>query len=682
MANANTGLLRSVASMDRSRLNASFRGSPRALTSSKASLLEFKKQQGRMTMQSLRYEEDEFQLIPYYPYKNNKERYLYSYLPILYWLPRYRWKEYFVYDLIAASTAIVMVVPQSMGYALIAGLPAINGLYSALFGHSLYSFFGTSGQLIIAPVAIVSLMVEETLMRLPGIMEGPDATERYVAYASCLAFQVGAIALVLGLMNAGVFANMLAEPVIVGFTFAAAILIGMSQLKYLFQITLEGEELIINMISFVENVPNIHGPSAALAAICLTVLLLHKFGKDTKRFAWLKFVPVALFVVIIVTMISSQINVGWDIIGDDVYNGFPKFDNFFYKIDGPTFWALWVNSLLITIIAYIETIAVATKFAEKHDYQVNASQELIALGVANSIGCWFGIYPVAGVLSLAAVVEQAGALTPLYTAMAGFGIIIVTSFFITLFKYLPKPVLGSIVCVGVLNLCDIPKIKAIWRVSKNDFLVLCCTVLMTLIIGIDYGVLVGIVGSLLMFIYSSTRPEYGRIGKTDTNNYMYHDEEDPSKAKVDNDMLILRWDQVLFFGNAQLFKDRVKMDMMSFLAREEHPERFMIRDWALVLCFDSINQIDFTAIDALHSLFKEIKHKYPECIMLITNLHHNIYQLLEKAHLIEVIGKNHIHLSIADAEAWYHKHQQKGNIQTRDQKKPQMQQMVTTVTTK
>ena len=316
-------------------------------------------------------QQDDFQLIPYFPYKNNYEKYIESHLPFLYWLPRYKWKSYFIYDLIAALTAIVMVIPQSMGYALIAGLPPIHGLYSAIFGHSLYSLFGTSGQLIIAPVAIVSLMTEETLIRLPGLEEDNDDNhDLYVAYASCLAFQVGIIALVLGILRAGVFANMLAEPVIVGFTFGAAILIAMSQMKFLFQIEIEGESLIVNFISLFENLGGAHINSFILSFVCIIFLLFHKFGQKYKKLQWFKFVPAALIVVIIVTLVSSEINdnnnIDWDVIGDDVYNGLPTFSNFFNKIEMNTFWGLWINSALITIIAYIETIAVATKFAEKH----------------------------------------------------------------------------------------------------------------------------------------------------------------------------------------------------------------------------------------------------------------------------------------------------------------------------
>ena len=256
MATANTPIT-SLLSSEVARLSLdsdvhhnSFRGSMNSTKYIKGSF-NFKSKKIKLTMQSIKMQEDEFQLIPYFPYKNKYEKYVQSHLPFLYWLPRYKWKSYFIYDLIAALTAVVMVIPQSMGYALIAGLPPIHGLYSAMFGHSLYSLFGTSGQLIIAPVAIVSLMTEETLIRLPEL-EHDTNDELYVSYASTLAFQVGIIALVLGIVNAGVFANMLAEPVIVGFTFGAAILIGMSQMKFLFQIDITGESLIFNFASFLK----------------------------------------------------------------------------------------------------------------------------------------------------------------------------------------------------------------------------------------------------------------------------------------------------------------------------------------------------------------------------------------------------------------------------------------------
>merc|ERR1719204_68855 len=390
------------------------------------------------------------------------------YLPIAYWLPRYNWKEWFPMDVMATVTDIVMVIPQAMGYALVAGLPPINGLYSALMGHCLYSPFGTSGQLIVAPVAIVSLMTKETLHEFFHDVdyEDPEVMLKMAGYGSALAFQSGVLCLILGFCKAGILANMLAEPVITGFTFGAAILIGISQLTFIFNIHVHGESVIDKLVVFFQEVGHSHGGSILLAVICVAFLLFHKFySKSSLPLSeYGKFVPMALLLVVVATSISAARgpSTGWNVVGA-LPPGLPAPVNFFKFLEEGDFWHLWVPSILITILSFIESIAVAQKFADKHDYSIDASQELLALGFCNIIGCWFQIYPVSGVLSLATVVEAAGATTPLYGIIAGMGLIFCCGLFLFLFEWLPKPVLGAIVFVGIMGLMSPGKIKHIYR---------------------------------------------------------------------------------------------------------------------------------------------------------------------------------------------------------------------------
>merc|ERR1719509_163289 len=252
----------------------------------------------------------------------------------------------------AAITDIVMVIPQAMGYALVAGLPPINGLYSALMGHCLYSPFGTSGQLIVAPVAIVSLMTKETLEHYfhDADPSDPAVGAKMAAYGSALAFQSGVICLLLGFCKAGVLANMLAEPVIVGFCFAAAILIGISQLTFVFQIHVHGENVVEKLITFFT-------------------------GSKLPGSQYGKFIPSALILVVVATSISYSAgeSTGFDIVGA-LPPGLPGPVNFFPLLDDGDFWSLWVPSILITILSFIESVAVAQKFADKHDYSIDASQ--------------------------------------------------------------------------------------------------------------------------------------------------------------------------------------------------------------------------------------------------------------------------------------------------------------------
>merc|ERR1719464_1362172 len=212
-------------------------------------------------------------------------------------------------DIVATVTDIVMVIPQAMGYALVAGLPPINGLYSALMGHCLYSPFGTSGQLIVAPVAIVSLMTKETLHEFfHGVdEEDPEVQLKMAGYGSALAFQSGVLCLVLGFCKAGVLANCLAEPVITGFTFGAAILIGISQLTFIFNIHVHDESVIQKLTVFFQEVSHSHGGSVVLAACCCVCLLIHKYyGKGScPGSQYMKYIPMALILVVVCTSISA-----------------------------------------------------------------------------------------------------------------------------------------------------------------------------------------------------------------------------------------------------------------------------------------------------------------------------------------------------------------------------------------
>merc|ERR1711971_1264501 len=565
-------------------------------------------------------------------------------------------------DLMAAITDIVMVIPQAMGYALVAGLPPINGLYSALMGHCLYSPFGSSGQLIVAPVAIVSLMTKETLEHY---FHGADPSDPVVgtkmaAYGSALAFQSGVICLLLGFCKAGVLANMLAEPVIVGSCFAAAILIGISQLTFVFQIHVHGEDVVQKLITFFSEISHSHGASVGLAIICIIFLLCVKFftGSKLPGSQYGKFIPSALILVVISTSISFSQgeSTGWDVVGA-LPPGLPGPVNFFTQLDDGDFWSLWVPSILITILSFIESIAVAQKFADKHDYSIDASQELLALGICNLIGSWFQIYPVSGVLSLATVVEAAGATTPLYGIMAGTGLIIVTASVLFLFEWLPKPVLGAIVCVGIMGLMDPGKIKKIYGLNKRDFIIVMVTIGSTLFLGIDFGVAFGVFASIVLFIQRAAKPHYSILGRvvdssiSDKTAPIYRSVKlYPSNTEPRPDMLMIRWDAPLFFANTASFKSRIKKHIGRFLERNEYPKQ-----WCLVLDFSGVNDVDFTALEMMHAFIAELKEKERGMTLVVCKLKTQVLNALTKGEVLSehLLPKENVLWELHEAEKWW-----------------------------
>merc|ERR1719229_866790 len=602
--------------------------------------------------------QEEFRLIPD---ATDKAQAWKRYIPIVYWLPRYNWKEWFPMDIVATVTDILMVIPQAMGYALVAGLPPINGLYSALMGHCLYSPFGTSGQLIVAPVAIVSLMTKETLHALPIFhhvdYEDPEVMTKMAGYGSALAFQSGVLCIILGLVKAGTLANMLAEPVITGFTFGAAILIGISQLTFIFNIHVHGESVIQKLTVFFQEVSHSHGGSVALALICAVFLLFHKYYGKSKcpRSQYFKYIPVALILVVVCTSISAVNgdSTGWDVVGA-LPPGLPKPVNFFTYLEEGDFWALWVPSILITILSFIESIAVAQKFADKHDYSIDASQELLALGICNLIGSWFQIYPVSGVLSLATVVEAAGATTPLYGIMAGTGLIIVTASVLFLFEWLPKPVLGAIVFVGIMGLMSPGKIKHIYQLNRRDFYIVMTTIMCTLFLGIDFGVALGVLASIVLFIQRAAKPNYsilGRVVDTQGAAPVYRDVKMyPSNTQKRGDMLMIRWDAPIFFANTASFKKRIKKHIGRFLEENDYP-----KPWCLVLDFSGVNDVDFTGLEALEAFFTELQEKEHGMTLVLCKLKTQVLNALTKGEVISphCVPKEHVLWEIHEAEQWW-----------------------------
>jgi len=567
-------------------------------------------------------------------------------------------------DLVATVTDLVMVIPQSMGYALVAGLQPIQGLYSALMGHCLYGPFGTSGQLIVAPVAIVSLMTKETLHEFfPDDDHDHDHDDAHyiqqkAAYASAIAFQSGLICILLGLCKAGVLANMLAEPVIVGFTFAAAILIGISQLTFVFQVDVHGESVVEKLISFFSELPHAHRNSVILAVCCIIFLLCVKYyaRSSLPGASKMKFIPTALVLVTIATSISFGMGEksGFDIVGS-LPNGLPKPINFFNYLNGDHFWHLWMPSTLITLLSFIESIAVASKFADKHGYQIDASQELLALGACNLIGCWFQIYPVSGVLSLATVVEAAGATTPLYGMVAGGALIIVCSFALFLFEWLPKPVLGSIVLVGIMGLMDTHKMKKVYLLNKRDFAVLCTTILITLFLGIDFGVMLGVVASIILFLQKSAKPHYSVLGRiTNSDLPVYRNVKHyPKDTTRRSDMLMIRWDAPIFFANVDSFKSRINKQIRRFNEEYNYP-----RFWCLTIDFSSVNDVDFTAIEMLQTYLEELKKENRGMTLLVTKLTTPVEKALTVGGIVgsKLIPNHHVLWELHEAETWWDHH--------------------------
>lgn len=463
------------------------------------------------------------------------------YIVITTWLPNYP-KSFLKGDITAGLTVGIMLIPQGMAYAIIAGLEPIYGLYAAIVPCLVYAILGSSRQLAVGPVAMVSLLVAS------GVGTLAEAnTEVYVSLAITLALLVGVIQLFLGLFRLGFLVNYLSHPVISGFTSAAALVIAFSQLKHLLGIDLGKSEHIHELIFKVfENFTDINIITFAIGIGGILVIILFK--------KYLPIIPGALAAVILGILVTWLLGLhSFDVkIVGEVPRGLPH-------LTVPTLDFTQIKSLLpialtIALIGFMESIAIAKAMQIKHkDYILFPNQELAALGIMNVLGSFSQSYPTTGSFSRTAVNDQNGAKTPLASIITALFIVFTLLFLTSLFYYLPKAILASIIMVAVYGLVDIKEAKKLWFADRNDFWVLVITFLGTLILGIEKGILLGVFISMAIVIYETTRPNYAILGKIPNETY-YKDITRFSNLKVHPDTLIMRFESRLYFANVTFFK--------------------------------------------------------------------------------------------------------------------------------
>ncbi|WP_457651614.1 SulP family inorganic anion transporter [Rhodocaloribacter sp.] len=544
------------------------------------------------------------------------------FFPPLQWMPNYR-REDLSGDLSAGLTVGVMLIPQGMAYALIAGLPPIYGLYAALVPLVVYALFGTSRQLAVGPVAMVSLLVAAGVAPLAG-----DDVALYVTLALTLSLMVGALQFFLGVARFGFLTNFLSHPVLSGFTSAAALIIGLNQLKHLLGLNLARSNYIHEILwSALTQIGATHLPTLALGLGSIVLLL------GLKR--WKKTFPGALVVVILTTLavwlLRLDLN-GVKIVGE-VPSGLPGFR--LPAVGMAEIDALIPTALAIGLVGFMESIAVAKAFASKHRYEVDANQELIGLGLANLIGGLFQAYPTTGGFSRTAVNDQAGARTPLASILSA-GVIALTLLFLTpLFFFMPKAVLAAIVMVAVVGLIDLKEAQFLWRVKRQDFYLLLLTFLATLSLGIEQGILVGVAASLVLVIQQSSRPHTAVMGRLPGTKTYRNIERNP-EAVTRSDLIILRVDAALYFANVSYFKDKL---------REIEEKAPALR--AVVIDAYPMNRIDSSAAHALLEIIEDAQRRGIR--FYFAGVKGPVMDVLERAGIADRIGRDHFFMEVHDA---------------------------------
>ena len=510
-----------------------------------------------------------------------------QFIPILGWLPNYK-KSYLKGDISAGLTVGVMLIPQGMAYALIAGLPAQYGLFTAIVPLIIYAIFGTSRQLAVGPVALVSLM---TLTAVSQLAE--PGTETYISLAITLALMVGLIELFLGLFRLGYLVNFLSHPVISGFTSAAAFIIGLSQLKHILGINIpRGLKVHEIVITAIEQSNLINWTSFAIGIAGIAVIIISK--KINKS------IPGSLLAVVFGLIIVQVMHLGADdikIIGN-IPSDLPTFR--MPEISWSIFKDLFPLAAALALVGFMESIAVAKSLQAKHkkEYKIDSNQELIALGLTSIGGSFFQSYTVEGGFGRSAVNDQAGAKTGVAAIISALMVVLALLYLTPLFFNLPKAILGSIIMVAVVGLIDFHEVKVLWKQNRRDLSMLVATFAGTLILGVEEGIGLGVILSLAMVIYRTTRPHVAVLGNV-PDTHFYRNVERFKNLEVKNEILIIRFDAQLYFANSDFFKERLEKLI------EEKGDQLKL----VILNAESINYLDSSAVHAIKDVVEDYLDK-------------------------------------------------------------------------
>lgn len=526
----------------------------------------------------------------------------------------------------AGITVAVLLIPQGMAYALIAGLPPIYGLYAALTPQIIYAFLGTSRQLAVGPVAMDSLLVAAGLGTLTLVQP-----TQYIQMAILLAFLMGAIQLLLGFFRMGFIVSFLSKPVISGFTSAAAIIIGLSQLKNLIGLSLpQSNQLHKVILALFEVKEPIHLITVIISTVSILFIVFIK--------KWNRKIPSAIIAVTIGILAVFFFNLeekGVAVVGV-IPEGLPSFQ--LLNFDSTLIKPLFPIALTLALVAFMEAISVAKAIEEKHDdYKVDPNQELIALGGANIVGSFFQSYPTTGGFSRTAVNNEAGAKTGIAALVSAVLVALILAFFTHWFYYLPKAVLGAIILVAVINLIDFKFPIRLYKKRKDEFVLLLITFLSTLFLGITEGILIGIVLSILILLYRTSKPHYaflGRIGKT---NYFKNIARFPEETVQRDDLIILRFDAQLFFGNIQYFKELV------YKAVEEKQGKLK----GFIINARAINYIDSTASEQLYELILALQQRGIR--VMIVGAIGPARDLIIRSKIIKILKRQNLFITSGDA---------------------------------
>ena len=522
----------------------------------------------------------------------------FSYLPITQWLPGYQKKDA-LQDSLAAVIVTLMLIPQSLAYAMVAGLPPVYGLYASILPLLAYTLLGTSKTLAVGPVAVIALMTAETLTELY-----PSGSLEYINAASMLAALSGLVLLIMAIFRLGFLTNFISHPVLSGFMTASGILIIISQTKHLLGITTHGDNAVELLINLFQQSTATNFYTAMIGVSSLIALffsrrylsaLLIKMGIPSRTTALVvKLAPVIVMLLCIAIVSLFQLaDQGVRVVGK-IPSGLPELSLPYFNWND--IYTLLPAAILISLVGFVESASVSQTLAAKRKQKISPNQELIALSGANIVSALSSGFPVTGGLSRSVVNFDAGASTPLAGSLTAVGISVTALYFTPLFESLPQSVLAAIIIVAVSSLIDFKAIINVWKESKFDGLSMSLTVLGVLLVNVEVGIIAGVIASILLHIMRTSHPHIAIVGLLPDSQHFRNIER--YKVETCSTIVTIRIDESLYFVNAQYLEDKIPQYIADYPSAKH-----------LILMCSGVNNVDLSALDSLKKVISDLRER-------------------------------------------------------------------------